>query len=63
VKYGAISAAMGDTKAANVVASGAEFVTSIDSSCLMHLQGVMGRRGDMARTIHIASILAAQERR
>lgn len=63
VKFGAISASMGEVKAQNAVASGAEFVTSIDSSCLMHIQGVLGRRGDAVKTIHLASILAAQESR
>jgi L-lactate dehydrogenase complex protein LldE len=60
VKFGAVSAAMGDTKAENVAASGAEYVTSIDGSCLMHIEGVLRRRKDRARTIHLASILAQE---
>ena len=55
-----ISIAMGVSKAESVAASGAEYVTALDGSCLMHLQGVMDKRGFKAKTIHLASILAAQ---
>jgi L-lactate dehydrogenase complex protein LldE len=58
VKMPMISAAMGDTKAGHIEASGAEFVTACDSSCLMQIEGVLRRRQAKARTIHIASILA-----
>jgi L-lactate dehydrogenase complex protein LldE len=57
-KYESISVAMGISKAENVVVSGAEFVTAIDSSCLLHLQGILGKRGSQVQTIHLASILA-----
>jgi len=59
VKFGMISAAMGDTKAGNIEASGAEYVASCDSSCLMHIDGVLRKRGSAVRSIHIASILAS----
>jgi L-lactate dehydrogenase complex protein LldE len=62
-KFGSISEAMGISKAESVAVTGAEFVTAIDPSCLMHVQGIMGKRGDKARTIHLASILARQEGR
>lgn len=58
VKFGMISAAMGDTKAGNAEASGADYVASIDPSCLMHIDGILRRRNSRARTIHLASILA-----
>src|SRR5712692_6114279 len=57
-KFGMISAAMGDTKAVNIAASGAEYVTATDTSCLMHIDGLLRRRKSRARTIHLASILA-----
>jgi len=57
-KFADISAAMGDSKAESVAATGAEFVTAIDPSCLLHLQGILGKRRVPARTIHLASILA-----
>jgi L-lactate dehydrogenase complex protein LldE len=62
VKFGAISAAMGDTKAGNIAAATADYVTAVDSSCLMHIDGILRRRNDSARTIHLASILASPER-
>ncbi|HZU42013.1 MAG TPA: (Fe-S)-binding protein [Terriglobales bacterium] len=58
VKFGMISAAMGETKAGNVDATKAEFVTSCDSSCLMHIEGILKKSGSPVRTIHLASILA-----
>ncbi|HYY69225.1 MAG TPA: (Fe-S)-binding protein, partial [Terriglobales bacterium] len=58
VKYAMISAAMGDTKAGNIEKSGAEYVTASDSSCLMHIEGILRRQNSKARTIHLASILA-----
>lgn len=54
-----ISIAMGQSKVENVTATGADYVTAIDSSCLMHVQGIMTKRNARARTIHLASILAA----
>ena len=61
-KFGMISAAMGDTKAANIDATSAEYVTAIDPSCLMHLEGVLSRGPHMAKPIHLASILAQEAR-
>jgi L-lactate dehydrogenase complex protein LldE len=61
-KFAMISAAMGDTKAGNVEASGAEYVTATDPSCLMHIEGILRRRGSRARAIHLASILAGEAR-
>ena len=57
-KFADISAAMGNSKGESVAATGAEFVTAIDPSCLLHLQGILGKRHVPARTIHLASILA-----
>ncbi len=58
VKFADISVAMGESKAESITASGAEFVTAIDPSCLMHVQGVLGNQNAKAQTIHLASILA-----
>jgi L-lactate dehydrogenase complex protein LldE len=57
-KFAMISSAMGDTKCGNAEKSGAEFVTSTDPSCLMHIDGVLRLRKSPLRTIHLASILA-----
>jgi L-lactate dehydrogenase complex protein LldE len=58
VKFGMISAAMGDAKAGNAEASRAEYLASTDPSCLLHIDGILRRRGSGVRTIHLASILA-----
>ncbi len=58
VKFDMISASMGETKLANIEATGAEVVTSVDSSCLMHIDGMLRRHKARARTMHLASILA-----
>jgi L-lactate dehydrogenase complex protein LldE len=57
-KFPMISGAMGDTKAGNAESSGAEYLTSTDPSCLMHIDGVLRLRKSPMRTIHLASILA-----
>ena len=61
-KFGMISAAMADTKISNVEATGAEYVTAVDPSCLMHLDGVLRFQHRSPKAIHIASILAQEAR-
>lgn len=60
-KFESISSAMGISKADSVTTSGAEYVTALDPSCLMHVQGILTKRGDRAKAIHLASILARKE--
>jgi L-lactate dehydrogenase complex protein LldE len=60
-KFPMISGSMGDTKAGNAETTQAEYVTSTDPSCLMHLDGILRRRNSPVRTIHLASILAQAE--
>lgn len=60
-KFGMISAAMGETKAGNAEACGAQYLASNDPSCLMHIDGIFRRRNSHVRTIHLASILARAE--
>src|SRR5262249_22824593 len=59
-KFESISSAMGISKAESIAVTGADYVTAIDPSCLMHVQGIMGKRRDRAKAIHLASILASQ---
>jgi L-lactate dehydrogenase complex protein LldE len=59
-KFESISVAMGESKCDSVAVTGAEYVTAIDPSCLMHVQGILGRRKDRAQAIHLASILARE---
>lgn len=55
----AASARMGLEKLHRHAATGAEFVTGPDSSCLMHLQGVAEKQGIGIKFIHVAQILSA----
>lgn len=61
-KFNMISAAMGDSKVGNAEASGAEFVTSTDPSCLMQIEGILRRRKSKVRTVYLASILAQTDK-
>ena len=60
-KFPAISAAMGESKAAGAERAEAEFVTSTDPSCLLQIDGILRRRNSSVRAIHLASILARTE--
>jgi L-lactate dehydrogenase complex protein LldE len=59
VKFPMISTAMGEAKCASALATGADFLVSNDSSCLMHLEGLFARRMLKLKTIHLAQILAS----
>ena len=48
---------MGHDKVRDQHQSGAEYVTSSDSSCMLHQQGCAERLGLPQRFIHIAEIL------
>ena len=58
VKNADTSVAMGQDKIEAVLASGAEVLTSADTSCLMHLGGLLSRKGAPVRVMHLAEILA-----
>jgi L-lactate dehydrogenase complex protein LldE len=60
-KFESISMAMGVSKTESIAFTGAEFVTAIDSSCLLHIQGILGKQGAQTRAIHLASILAQEK--
>jgi L-lactate dehydrogenase complex protein LldE len=60
-KFPMISSAMGDVKCVSALETSAEYIVSNDSSCLMHLQGLIDRRRVSLKTIHLAEILANQE--
>jgi len=57
-KFPMISTAMGEVKCASAVETGAEYIVSNDSSCLMHVQGLLARQGSKLKTIHLAEVLA-----
>lgn len=56
-KFPMISTAMGEVKCANAAETGAEYIVSGDSSCLMHIQGLLSRQGSAMKTIHLAEVL------
>jgi len=60
VKFPMISSAMGENKFGSALETGAEYIVSNDSSCLMHIQGLIDRQGKPLKTIHIAEVLNAR---
>jgi L-lactate dehydrogenase complex protein LldE len=61
VKNAEVSSAMLAVKLQDVVATGAEYCTALDNSCLMHLGGAMHRQYAGMKTIHMVQILASTE--
>jgi L-lactate dehydrogenase complex protein LldE len=58
VKFPMISAAMGEAKCAAITETGADYLLSLDSSCLMHIQGMFDMQGKRMRSLHLAELLA-----
>ena len=54
-----VSSRMGDDKVKRHIATGAEFITGPDSSCLMHMQGVAHKKKYNIQFMHVAEILVA----
>lgn len=59
VEEQAVSRRMGIDKVKRHIATGAEYVTGPDSSCLLHMQGIADKEHLPMRFIHIAQILTA----
>ncbi|WP_050061778.1 (Fe-S)-binding protein [Silvibacterium bohemicum] len=62
VKNADVSAAMLADKTKAVIDTGAEICTACDNSCLMHIEGGLHRQRTGVRTLHLAEILAGEER-
>jgi L-lactate dehydrogenase complex protein LldE len=60
VKFPEISGGMVRTKIDAIERTGASTVVSIDSSCLMQIQGALSRAGSKIRTMHLAEVLAGK---
>lgn len=60
VKFPDVSGGMARTKIESITATGASTIVSIDSSCLMQLQGAISRAGLPLRTMHLAEVLASR---
>ena len=59
VKNADTSVAMGLDKVDDVLGSGAEVLTAGDTSCLMHIGGLLSRQQSPVRVMHLAEILAS----
>jgi L-lactate dehydrogenase complex protein LldE len=59
-KFPMISTAMGEVKCTSAFETGAEYIVSNDSSCLMHVQGLLDKEGKKLKTIHLAEVLASK---
>jgi L-lactate dehydrogenase complex protein LldE len=55
-----VSLSMGRDRIRDHVSHGAEFITSADMSCLMHLGGLLARESPQVKVRHIAEILAGE---
>jgi L-lactate dehydrogenase complex protein LldE len=56
----AVSSKMGIDRVADHLDHGAEYITGVDMSCLMHMEGILRRQGSKVKVIHIAEILNAE---
>jgi len=55
----AVSVKMGKDRVTDHTKNGAEYITSSDLSCLMHLEGILNRNKSSVKVMHIAEILNA----
>jgi len=53
----AVSAKMGKDRVQSHADNAVEYITGVDVSCLMHMEGILRRNHSGIRTIHIAEIL------
>jgi L-lactate dehydrogenase complex protein LldE len=59
VKHPDISQAMAEQKVEHALATGAEYITTTESSCLMNIAGYIKKNDLAIKAIHIADILAS----
>ena len=57
----AVSCMMGEDRIDDHLQAGTEVLTSVDMSCLMHLDGLIRRQNVPIRVMHIAEILSCQQ--
>ncbi len=55
----AVSVKMGKDRVKDHLDHKAEFITGVDMSCLMHMEGILKRQGSKVQVKHIAEILTA----
>ena len=54
-----VSVRMGTEKLDRHIATGAEYITGPDCSCLMHMQSISKRQGKQMKFMHVVEILAS----
>ena len=59
VKFDAISIAMADQKVNHALATGAEYIISTDTSCLLHIDGYIKGKALPMKCMHLADVLAS----
>ena len=59
-KFSDISTAMGEVKCKSAVETNADYIVSGDSSCLMHIQGLLDRQKQPLQSLHLAQVLASE---
>lgn len=58
VDFAEVSGVLGAEKVNAIEGTGADYVVSTDCSCLLHLAGILRRRGSRVRPLHLAELLA-----
>lgn len=53
----AVSVKMGKDRISEHEANDVDYITGVDTSCLMHLEGILNRQGNKIKIMHIAEIL------
>lgn len=61
VEENALSVRMGRDKINDHIATGAEYITGADSSCLMHMQGIIEHNNLPIKSLHIVEILTSKQ--
>jgi len=59
VKFEPISTAMAEQKVENALETGAEYIVSTDSSCLMHQYGFIKKHKLPIKVMHLVDVLAS----
>lgn len=60
-KFPPISSSMGESKVALALETGAQYLVSNDSSCLMHIQGIADKEGKQIKSMHLIDLLVRHE--
>lgn len=58
-KFDAISVAMAEQKVENALSTGADYIVSTDTSCLMHLEAYIKKENKPIKVMHIADVLTS----